>query len=67
MDVCSCSLGTRRPLMASRARFLMCPASTTAVRKRIASVTTATDSSDSACSNRNIRDWMLPSGSQPEP
>ncbi len=54
VDACCCSLATRRPLMARRARRRMCPDSTTLVRKRIASVTTATDSSDSACSHRNL-------------
>ncbi len=53
VDVCCCSLATRRPLIASKARFLMCPSSTTLVRNLIASVTTATDSSDSACTARD--------------
>lgn len=53
VDVCCCSLATRRPLIASKARFLMYPSSTTLVRNLIASVTTATDSSDSACTAKD--------------
>ena len=53
VEVCCCSLATRRPLMARRARRRMCPDSTTLVRNRNASVTTATDSSDSACHNEH--------------
>ena len=55
VDARCCSLATRRALMASRARRLMWPVSTTLVRNRIASVTTAADSSDSACSQRSTR------------